>query len=98
MTIHTPLSNLMKRRVHHLLCLASGLGLLGSAPSFVSAQSNIVFNGSFEQVGDGWVWSELGVYYNQVAADGLVTGRIKTGQVRAESIRPLNLRKLRSPC
>lgn len=62
----------MKRRVYHLLSLALGCGLLASAPVSVSAQSNIVFNGSFEQVGDGWVWSELGVYYNQVAADGLI--------------------------
>src|SRR6266478_906984 len=50
-------------------CCFSAL-LLGAAASS-PAQSNIVFNGSFEAIADGWTWGGgLGVYPNQGAPDG----------------------------
>lgn len=41
-----------------------------AAPWLGSAQSNIVFNGSFEEEGAGWSGNGIGVYVNQGAAEG----------------------------
>lgn len=68
----------MKRRIHHLLALALCCGFTASTASVASAQSNLVYNGSFEIGLAGWEFPfGLGWYQNQGAADG--TNHVATG-------------------